>query len=375
MTELDSLVPNYRKAVNRWPEAPTLSHHYRALVDSYGGNGHGLIEIVRSFIECVCLTVLGEFGKPMPTGSPNTTEMLVSTLDMLGLRNCRGSSELDRVLSAHNKLADALSNMRNHHGPVAHGKDGFLDTLTSNHLRTYLLTGDTLLCLILSSLEGTDPNLQYTREPYDRFAHFHDRIDKSVTVESAIEDDEDSQMILLSFKTTSLQDGIVLRVEPSRLLYAIDRASYIEILDASAIEAGTAEMPQEMQEVEKKSLASYSAIQEAPSVLIAANYDGKLSPLREGLGKYIESLRFPAQSSKPDGSNLLNSLLATAESNMGTDWATREVLQARMKIGLRKVLKRFDVTDATAKECANHLVTWFRIQAVGAIATESIVEK
>lgn len=362
MNEFDFLVPNYRKAVDRWSEAPTLSHHYKALVDSYESNCHGLIEMVKSFIECVCLTVLGEFGKPMPTGSPNTTDMLVGTLGMLGLRNCRGSSELDRVLSAHNKLADALSNMRNHHGPVAHGKDGFLDALTNNHLRTYLLTGDTLLCLILSSLEGTDPDLQYTREPYERFTHFHDRIDKSVKVESSIEDEENSQMIVLSFKTMSLPEGLELRVEPSRLLYAIDRASYIELLAASAIEAATAELPVDVQKAQETSLLQSPAIKESQSVLSVVTYEGKLLSLRGGLGKYIESLGLSASSSKPDGSNLLNSLLATAESNMGTDWATREVLQARMKISLKKVLKQFGIIDMAANDCAEHLVTWFRIQ-------------
>lgn len=364
MNDFDSLVPNYRKAADHWPDAPTLSYHYRALVDNYEGSGYGLIEMVKSFIECVCLTVLGEFGKTMPTGSPNTTDMLVGTLSALGLKNCRGSSELGRILSAHNKLADALSNMRNLHGPVAHGKDGFIDALTSNHLRTYLLTGDTILCIILSSLDGTDPDLQYTREPYEMFSHFHDRIDKSVTVDSSIEYEENSQMILLSFRTASLKEGLVLRVEPSRILYAIDRASYIELLAASAIETATGEMPMDDQEEVESSSIQSSDFEEASSVRDAITYEGRLSSLKHDLGKYIESLGLSASSSKPDGSNLLNSLLATADSSMGTDWKAREVLQAKMRINLKKLLKQFGVEERTAKNLANHLATWFKIQSV-----------
>ncbi len=363
MKEFDSLVPNYRKAVERWPDAQNLSHHYEALVDSFEGNGHGLIEIAKSFIECVCLTILGELGKPIVRCNPNTTEILVETLDALGLRNCRGTSELDKVLSAHNKLADALSNMRNHNGPIAHGKDGFIDALTSNHLRTYLLTGDTLLCLLLSSLEGIDPDLQYTREPYERFVHFNDRIDKCVIVESYI-DETDSQMIVLSFKTMSLPDGTVLRVEPSRLLYAIDRASYKEILAASVVEVATVE-PTEQEQKDGTSLDQSFDFQEtAPAPNIVKTYNGKLMPLRTDLEKYMDSLRVPLTLNKPDGSDLLNSLLSSAESNMDTDWAIREHLQARMKVDLRKVLIQFGVNDSAAKECAERLVSWFQTQSV-----------
>ena len=50
---------------------------------------------------------------PARLREPSTTELLVTTLDRLGLRNTRGASKFDRVLSAHNKLADALNDCRN----------------------------------------------------------------------------------------------------------------------------------------------------------------------------------------------------------------------------------------------------------------------
>ena len=217
----DEIVPNYARARDRWTEAPTLINHYEVVVSSYNGNSYGLVETVKSFIECVCLTILGEFGKPMPSSRPSTTQLLVETLRVLGLEKTRGASKFDRVLTAHNKLADALSDMRNENGPIAHGKDGFLDTLTSNHTRAFLLTGDTILCLLLSALEGKDPDLRFTREPYERFLHLHERIDSSVTVESSIEDEENLPIIVLTLRTGSLSEGLELRVEPSQLLYGI----------------------------------------------------------------------------------------------------------------------------------------------------------
>lgn len=235
MEDFDLLVPHFGLAKDRWAKAPTLSNHYKAVKESYDGSAHGLIGTIRSFIESVCLTVLGEFGKAMPSSDPSTTEMLVEALKTLGLQNSRGASRLDKLLSAHNRLADTLSEMRNENDPIAHGKDGFLDALTANERRAFLLISDTILAIILRAHEGTEPDLQYTREPYERFLHFHKRIDGAVTVESTVDGDSDNQEIVVTFKTADLPDGIELRIEPSRLLYEIDRTAYVEMLVSSLV--------------------------------------------------------------------------------------------------------------------------------------------
>lgn len=363
MVPLDEIAPNFHQAKHRWPQAPTLANHYDAAVQSYEGNGHSLVETVKSFIECVCLTILGEFGKPMPSANPSTTELLVETLSVLGLKNTRGASKLDRVLSAHNKLADALSDMRNGVSPVAHGKDGFLDNLTGNHLRTYLLTGDTILGLLMAALDGKDPDLQFTREPYERFLHLHGRIDGLITVETEVEDEDDAQVIVLTFRTPNLPDGVELRVEPSRLLYNIDRDAYIELLASSSAEAAAA-TALVVPEKTAVAVAPVGAMPEAaPLSKIVPNYSGFLLSLKEPLQEYITSLALPAPSGAPDDASLIDSLLATAEGNMGMDWNERDALQSRMKVGFRRTLAQFGITDDVAKNCAEHLVSWFRIQA------------
>ena len=103
----------------------------------------------------------------------------MEALKTLGLESGRGASKLGKVLSAHNKMADALIEMRNEHDPIAHGKEGFLDTLTTNECRAFLVTADTILALILAAYEGNEPDLRFTREPYERFARFHDRVDQA----------------------------------------------------------------------------------------------------------------------------------------------------------------------------------------------------
>jgi hypothetical protein len=369
MTILDEIAPNYVRARDRWPEAPTLADHYEAVVSSYNGSSHGLVETVKSFTECVCLTILGEFGKPMPSSNPSTTELFVETLRVLGLENTRGASKFDRVLSAHNKLADALSDMRNENGPIAHGKDGFLDTLTSNHTRAFLLTGDTILCLLLSALEGKDPDLQFTREPYETFLRLHEQIDSSVTVESSVEDEEDLPVIVLTLRTPSLSEGLELRVEPSRLLYSIDRTAYIELLAASLPELLPLERVVKEPQLTVKPLPATQDVW--PTAQFVPSYQGILSPLRGELQRYLDSLDLATTPSGTGSTQLVDSLLATAERNMGIDWMEREALQARMKVALRRVLIQFGIAREEAVSCAEHLVSWFRIQAVGVPDGES----
>jgi hypothetical protein len=128
-----------------------------------------------------------EFGEPLPCKHPNLTQYLNAALGVLGLQNARGASKLDKVLSAFNKMTDALDEMRNENGPVAHGKDGFLDAIEEDHARGFLHAGDAIVGVLLNALEGKGPNLLLTREPYERFAHLCERIDRSVGLEARVE--------------------------------------------------------------------------------------------------------------------------------------------------------------------------------------------
>jgi hypothetical protein len=370
MEDFDSLVPHFGLAKERWPQAPTLSNHYRAVKESYEGSAHGLIATIKSFIESVCLTILGEFGKTMPSSDPSTTEMLVETLKTLGLQNSRGGSRLDKLLAAHNRLADTLSEMRNENDPIAHGKDGFLDTLTANERRAFLLISDTILALVLRAHEGTEPDLQYTREPYERFSHFHQRIDSTVTVESVVDNDSENQEIVVTFKTADLPDGIQLRIEPSRLLYEIDRTAYVEMLASSLVIALEPAISEEVSVTAPPDMRR-APEPDAPTPEVVRSYEGTLSPLKNDFEGYLRSLNVSPTVMASDGMSFEDSLLATADRSMGLDWASREPLLAGMKVALRRTLLQFGVESRRAEEIAEHLVSWFKIQAVGFGHTEA----
>ena len=289
MADLDALAPNYRRAQRRWPDAPTLAKCHEALNACFTGNAHGMVEHVKSYIESVCLTIMGELREPMPSSMPSTTALLVAALRPLGMRNTKGASKLDSVLSAFNKLADALTEMRNDQGPVAHGKDAFLDAVTADHARAFLHTGDAILGVLLNAFEGKQPDLTVTREPYENFPHLNDRIDRAVSVEARVDEDGDRPIVVFSVATGAHEEGIELRVEPSRLLYGIDRSAYIEVLrtaDIAGAEAEEAEEEGEEQPIapEPVEVPGIGAVQvRAALTELVPVYGGILEPLRAGV--------------------------------------------------------------------------------------------
>jgi hypothetical protein len=363
MESFDDFVPQFRRAKARWPEAPTLAQHYASVVESYDGSGHTLIGSIRSFIECVCRTILGEFGKPEPPSNSTTTFLLGEALGTLGLENSRGASKLDEVLSAHNKMADALSFMRNNYDPGAHGKDGFLDTLSTNECRAYLLTADTILALLLAAYEGKEPDLLSTREPYERFERFHRRIDEAVTMGASI--DDETGLLMVTLRVSSQDEDIELILEPSKLLYALDRFVYVELLRTAATAAPSAEAEPKGAPIVTGPFAEASTVMSQ----VVSDYDGTLSPLKGPIQEFLDSLG--GLEAVVASTSLRDSLLATAERNMGLDWTEREPLQAGMKVAFKRTLTKFGIAPDRAEQTAERLVGWFKANAKSQAETTS----
>ena len=239
MILLDSVAPNLRRAVARWPEAPSLKSHYGDLASTLAANGNSVIELTKSFIECVCTTILLDAGKPV-VAQANTTQLLKDASEAVGLVHKRGASRFDKLLSSYFKVTDAINDLRNNEGTVAHGKDGFLDELSLQHHRILVLTADAVVALLLSSLERTEPDLLHTRRHFDTFEQFNAEIDTVASCTAAvleIDSDEETlaeegQLLELVFKTPQLKEGVSLMLRPSEILFTHDRGAYVEILNS-----------------------------------------------------------------------------------------------------------------------------------------------
>ena len=366
MAELNELAPNYHRAHRKWPDAPSLGNHYEALAACFAGSGYGLVEHVKSFIESVCVTIMGEFGESMPSSTPSTTDLLVAALGPLGLRNTRGGSKCDKVLSSFNRLTDALTEMRNEMGPIAHGKDGFLDSLTSDHVRIFLSVGDAILGILLNALEGKEPDLNVTREPYESFPHLNERIDRAVSVKVLMDENSSQPVVVFSVATGLRGEEIKLRVEPSRLLYGIDRGAYIEVLNAADFvvteEEEEGEEPEAEAEVMKTPEVAWATAQTGQRTALVPTYSGSLNPFLHGLEAFLAAEAIEPTETDTTGNRLIDSLLATVEQNMSLDWIDRDVIRARLKVVSKRTLVHFGVNVDKAEEIAGRLVAWLRVQ-------------
>ena len=378
MPDLDAIAPNYRRAKDRWTDAPTLARCYDSLNACFNDNSHGLVEHVKSLVESVCLTLMGEFRTPMPSAQPSTTELLVAALGPLGFSNSRGATKLDKVLSGFNRLADAITDMRNETGPVAHGRDGFLDAIATDHARAFLHAGDAILGILLSAYEGKQPDLIATREPYESFPHLNDRIDRAVAVEARIDEDEDRPIVVLSLATGPRGEAIELRVEPSRLLYGIDREAYVEVLKTSELTGADEEEGDDSEtevaagEADQEQGFGVGSI-EGPVTELVIEYTGDLAPLRTGVEAFLRSEGVDPAVVGGDGVRLIDSLLATVDQNLALDWKQREAMQAKLKVACKRVLVRFAYAPEKADAVADRLVSWLRVQAPDATPATQVL--
>ncbi len=363
MISFDDLVPSYRRACIRWPDAPGLTMHYKTLTSS-SPDGYGLIECIKSFIESVCVTVLREFNQPVPSKKPSLTELFNAALAPLGLSNSRGASNVDKVLSGFNKLADALTAVRNEHGPIAHGRDGFLDTLTRDENRAFLHTGDAILAMLLNALEGTTPDLASTREPYERFQHLNDRIDRSVSVTTDVDTETTPPTIVVTITAIGSAEPIDLRIEASRLLFTIDRKAFIEVMNSTTSRVSEEESGDgELQIPEAASLETVQRTSDVDSLArLVRKYSGRLSPLRVELDRFLRAKRLD-RALELNGAVLAASLLATADDNLILDLWKSAVLQARLRIALRRVLVKFGQTVKDATVISDDLLAWLKVQS------------
>lgn len=363
---LDDIAPAFRAAITRWPDASNLKTHFADLASTFENNGSSLVELSKSFVEMVCITIITELGKELPaSSSPTTTELLGCALDALGIRNQRGSSALGTILSGYNKVSDGLTDVRNHEGSVGHGKDGFIDAISDRHARVYLLSADTIIALLLQAYDGVEPSILKTREPHSRFSHHNERIDSATQIEAAVDEEG---VVELSFLAGTLEDGFDIRVSASELLYYLDRQAYVGVLDALqgvTTEAKEEEIP-EPEEVEAEPEEETQPEEAADEEMVpiskklqpVAKYEGKYKDQVSPLYDYIlysilgGDTKFATQVQ-----NLTYTVLNGMEDMAVIDWSNRPSMHAEVRLFLKKLVKLFSIEDMEGKK-VDEIVTW-----------------
>ena len=377
INRLDDLAPSFRMAKDRWPEAANMQAHYNDLVQSYENNGSGVIELCNSFVEMVCKTILKELGEVIPSDGKMTL-YVSQTLNKLGLKNSRGASAFDKVLSAHNKLADALTEVRNQEGSVAHGKDAFIDVMSNRHTRIYLLSADTILSLILSSYEGVEPNIIYTREPHVRYNHHNKRIDANTMLSAEVDEDG---VLVINVQAGERENEFDLRVPASELLYYLDRQAYIDVLDAvrgvtKKVEDELDAIPVDSESDDTEEMPVVESNENIPKTVIFKErikpdqhieYNGLYKDKVNTLYEYIiHTLLEGKVENVTKVLNLTKSLLKGMEDEdlVVVDWNTRESTRSRVRLMTKKLLLFFAIDDLDL-DFVEDIVEWFALNISG----------
>lgn len=380
-SRLDDIAPAFRAAAQRWPHAPNLQQHYRDLARAWEEEGSSVIELTKSFLECVCWTVLNELDEPKPDSStPTTSELLSCVLDALGLRNRRGVGPLGRMISGLNRLVEGLNELRNQDGSVAHGKDGFVDAISTRHARVYLLSADSVIALILNAYDGKEPNLLTTREPLERFRHLNERIDAGCTLDAEVDVEEGVLVVRVLAGTQAPEEAIELRVPPSELLYHLDRQAYISVLDAlrdvplpepeeepapeEEVEPLVEERTEAVEAVEEPT-ALRQEVPEPKRLQLLEVYEGRF---REKVHPLYEFVIHHLLDGRNDQAEqvlwFVNTLLAEMEDLAVVDWARRESERAAVRVALKRLV-RLATIEGLGNEQIEPLLDWLSREIEG----------
>lgn len=224
--------PGIREACGHWRDAPMLQHTFEALQTSLANESDASIDAAKGLVECVCRVIIDQFDNvaaPLkPRDDAPITQWVSAATRLLKLSDVRDRQFAD-LIKHHNGLAESLRLLRNDAGPLSHGKDGFIQSLSVYHRRTAILAADAVVAFLHKAYLDAQLDPIISREPWARFEEHNALIDAHVGLAVDTEDGDSPTLRFL------LPDGneVPLNVEVSRLLYQLDRDAYVEALNSA----------------------------------------------------------------------------------------------------------------------------------------------
>lgn len=237
--------PGIREACSHWRDAPMLQQNLEALEQTFDQNNDACIDCAKTIVEVVCRVIVESFHSPLTPlrplqETPTLSDWLSAAVRALKLGDIR-DDKFRKLVSSHHKLATALNDLRNHAGPVSHGKEPYLERLAAHHRRSALLAADAIVAFLHKAYLDTQLDPASSREPWERFADNNTLIDTQIGLSAEANDEGIATLQFL------LPGGEILPVtiEVSRLLYQLDREAYVEALNTAKSAASDTDEHQE----------------------------------------------------------------------------------------------------------------------------------
>lgn len=224
--------PGIKAFCAHWRHAEMLQQTFETLEREFTDENDACIDAAKGLVECACRVLIEELDDPVSPQKPDASDTplghLVGTatrLLNLGAVRHRAFSDLIRQ---HNKLTETLRVLRNEAGTVSHGKDGFIAKLSAHHRRSAMLAADAIVTFLHEAYLEREPDPVRTLEPYERFEASNDLIDQYVLVRA----EGNGDGLLHIAVVLPGGDEVPLAIEPSRLLFGVDREAYKFVLNA-----------------------------------------------------------------------------------------------------------------------------------------------
>lgn len=224
--------PGIRAFCTHWKHAPTLQQTFETLEREFNDENDACIDAAKGLVECACRVLIEELDDPLAPLKPEANDTplghlvgLVTRLLDLGAVRHRAFSDL---IKQHNKLTETLRVLRNEAGTVSHGKDGFIAKLSAHHRRSAMLAADAIVTFLHEAYLEREPDPVRTLEPYERFESSNAIIDQFSSLRAEL-DDEGSLTVVVVLPGG---EEVPLAIEPSRLLFGVDREAYKFVLNA-----------------------------------------------------------------------------------------------------------------------------------------------
>jgi Fe-S-cluster containining protein len=230
--------PAIRACCAHWPNAAMLHQTFEALEKSFEEDNDACIDCAKCLIEVICRVIIDELDDPARSIKPKEEHPSFGTWVSTAVRILKLGDIRDdafrKLISQHHKLTTTLGDLRNGAGPVSHGKDGFIERLSSYHRRAAVLSADAIVAFLHQAYTEAELNLERTREPYERFRSQNGMIDERCGYQAAeINEDGLLEVTIAIPGPEGRPETITLDASPSQFLFHLDRMAYIEALNAS----------------------------------------------------------------------------------------------------------------------------------------------
>lgn len=230
--------PGIKAFCSHWSHAPMLQQTFETLEREFADENDACIDAAKGFVECACRLLIQELDDPLNpiekwpdspirNAHPSFNNWVSAAFRLMAIVE-RRDDPFSKVISQHYNLTEALGKFRDIAGTVSHGKEGLSNKLSAHHRRSALLAADAIVTFLHEAYLEREPDPVRTFEPYDRFRASNALIDRHAAL--VAEDDEDGYLQVRVLLPND--DEIPLSIEPSRLLFGVDREAYKQALNA-----------------------------------------------------------------------------------------------------------------------------------------------